>query len=82
MTTDLKILERLDKIKKYYEQGWEARRIIDEPDDDKLISICESLALALKALDWYANWDWTDKYVQPVPKRAKECIEAIKDKMK
>lgn len=25
----------------------------------------------------YANWDWSDKYVQAVPKKAKEFLEKI-----
>jgi predicted nuclease with TOPRIM domain len=25
-------------------------------------------------IEWYANWDWSDKYVQAVPKRAKAYL--------
>lgn len=27
------------------------------------------------ALDWYAAWDWSDKYVQPIPKKAVEALK-------
>ena len=28
-----------------------------------------------EALEWYANWDWSDKYVEPVPKMANKVLE-------
>jgi hypothetical protein len=43
-------------------------------DVDILLQIVEEQA---KALDWYAKWDWTDKYVQAVPKRANEAQARI-----
>lgn len=36
-------------------------------DVPRLIARIHELEEALK---WYANWDWSDKYVQAVPKRA------------
>lgn len=35
------------------------------------------LKIAIEALEWYANWDWSDKYVQAVPKRAKETLKKL-----
>jgi hypothetical protein len=48
----------------------------------KLIAEREKLRTDLEilkaALEWYANWDWSDKYVQAVPKRANEALSSIK----
>lgn len=35
------------------------------------------LAEALEALDWYEKWDWSDKYVQAIPKKATKTIAEI-----
>ena len=38
-----------------------------------------NLAEAIKVIQWYAEWDWTDKYVQAIPKRALAFLAKLKD---
>ena len=49
-----------------------------QKDWERLNIKCGCLSLEVEryrdALEWYANWDWSDKYVQAVPKRAKEAL--------
>lgn len=39
--------------------------------------LISELEAAHEALGWYANWDWTDKYVQTVPKRARDYLKGF-----
>lgn len=41
-------------------------------DVEALISLCCAYK---EALEWYAQWDWSDKYVQAIPKRAQKVLE-------
>lgn len=39
--------------------------------------IAEQLLEALEVIEWYKNWDWSDKYVQAVPKKALKFLNKI-----
>ncbi len=54
-----------------------------ERDAELLINARTDIEILLKrdkimreALEWYAKWDWSDKYVQAIPKRAREALAA------
>ncbi len=59
-----------------YLSGREAK--VEAFVDAKLMDELEGLRVRLKileeALEWYANWDWSDKYVQAVPLRARKAL--------
>lgn len=39
--------------------------------------LIERLRKAEECLRWYAEWDWSDKYVQAVPKRARDYFKSV-----
>lgn len=42
-----------------------------------VLALIEKLERAIDALEWYANWDWSDKYVQAVPLKARTTLQEI-----
>lgn len=74
------ICEQLERL------ALEINRLAHESDlraseRDKMEKSVESLRAklekAIEALEWYSKWDWTDKYVQAVPKRARETLREL-----
>lgn len=47
----------------------------NEAHPDRISRLITCLEELKEALTWYANWDWSDKYVQAVPKRARAVLE-------
>lgn len=39
--------------------------------------LIEACQIMHKTLDFYAKWNWTDKYVQAVPKKAIQTLEKV-----
>lgn len=38
-----------------------------------------AMRVLVEACEWYRNWDWTDKYVQAIPKRAGQAIAKVEE---
>lgn len=63
-----------DELDSFYKNTTPAKWLIDN-----LRSAWSNLDKATGALEWYAKWDWSDKYVERIDKRAKATLKELKE---
>ena len=66
-------LEDLDHPCRQTCSGWQQGRERGQAEVQK------KLDKAVEALEWYAGWDWSDKYVQRINKRARAALKEISE---
>lgn len=54
--------------------------VIELVEKSELTALKAKYQKAVECINWYASWDWSDKYVQAVPKKARQTLAELGEK--